>query len=167
MSEVTIRTARSDDLPALQRALIEAAAWRGIPDGYDAQQLLSHEYLVMYHEGWGRHGDAGVVAELDGAVVGAAYGRLFTVDRHGHGFVDEATPEIAIGVDAEHRGQGVGGRLLAALDDVYRDLGVTQLALSVEIANPAIALYIRHGYVELDRDENAMRMIRDLGAVSG
>jgi hypothetical protein len=38
----------------------------------------------------------GVVADVDGVFVGAAYYRLI----HGYGYVDERTPEVTIGVDS-------------------------------------------------------------------
>jgi hypothetical protein len=49
-----------------------------------------------------------VIAEIDEAVVGVALFRLFTNEEHGDGFIDEHTPEVAVAVAMEHRGQGSG-----------------------------------------------------------
>lgn len=160
MGEIKLRRATEDDLPALRRALYIAATWAGLD--LPQARVLADDYIAMYHTGWGRDGDLGVVA-LDGdEPVGAGFGRLFTEDQHGHGYVDSATPEIAIGVEPAFRGRGVGGRLLSALDVAYRDAGVEALALSVEKANPAVRLYERHGYVRVREDDNACVMVRRL-----
>ena len=159
---IAIRPATNDDLPAIQRALYLALTWDGGPEGITFERAMAHEYVAMYHEGWGRPGDVGVIAEINGTGVGAAYGRLFTQERHGDGFIDDATPEIAIGVESDQVGRGIGTRLLAALEAAYRDSGVGQLGLSVNLPNRALGLYERTGYIELDRDDDSVRMIKTL-----
>src|SRR5207248_2962833 len=99
-----------------------------------------------------RHGDLGVIATDDGEVVGVAYCRLFTDAEHGHGYVDAATPELAIAVRDGRRGEGIGARLLQELADLARLEGVSQLSLSVERENPARRLYERSGYREIGED---------------
>lgn len=91
--------------------------------------------------------------------MGAAYCRL----AHGYGFVDERTPEVTIGVDAAHRGQGIGAALLAALAKLAKADGFEQLSLSVEPANPALRLYIRAGYRTIATDKGgSLTMLRTL-----
>ena len=156
------RLATADDVPAIQRALYLALTWDGGPEGITFERAMAHEYVAMYHEDWGRPGDVGVIAELDETILGAAYGRLFTQERHGDGFIDAATPEIAIGVEPDQVGRGIGTRLLAALEDAYRRSEVNRLALSVNLPNPAVRLYERVGYLEIDRDDDSVRMIKTL-----
>ena len=160
--EIDIRMMERDDLAHVRRTLYLVATWR--PDGNAPPQsrALEHPYLVQFHEGWHRPGDFGVVALGGGVFLGGAYGRLFTEQRHAHGFVDSATPEIAVGVEAEHRGRQLGSRLLMALEDVARELGFRHLSLSVELDNAAVRLYQRLGYEELDRNDSAMRMRKTL-----
>lgn len=57
---------------------------------------LEHDEAARYHRDWGRPGDLGIVAAADGGVVGVAYSRLFTHDDHGHGYLDDETPEVAV-----------------------------------------------------------------------
>lgn len=139
-----IRQAEQDDVDALRAALLHAFNWE------PAREPLppDHPALAPYRDGWGRHGDVGVVAEVDGRVVGAAYCRL----TRGYGFVDEQTPEVTIGVDAGHRGRGIGTALLDALARAARDHGFERLSLSVEPVNPARRLYERAGYREIGVD---------------
>jgi hypothetical protein len=95
---VNIRPAGPEDVEFLKKMLYEAAAWN--PDWPHEQviEALANPMVERYHRGWGRPGDAGVIAELDGEPVGAAWYRLFTAEEPGYGFVDEETPELGIAV---------------------------------------------------------------------
>ena len=115
--------------------------------------VLAHPDIAIYHRDWGRPGDVLVVAENDGEPVGYAFARLFTGEEHGHGFVDESTPEMGIAVEANHRGQGLGTSLLDRLHEELRRLGFSHVSLSVELGNPARRLYARLGYGEVDQDD--------------
>jgi GNAT superfamily N-acetyltransferase len=160
---VHIRDATPEDLPFLREMLYEAAFWEPDAERLPFEAAMTHEYLARYHEGWGRDGDAAVIAEDGGTRIGAAYYRLFTEDDHGHGYVDDDTPEIAIGVVAEHRGRGVGRALMEALAARGRAGGLARIALSVDPANPAKRLYASVGYVDYgDPDDGHHRMVLDL-----
>src|SRR5688500_10419430 len=97
--------------------LYEAACWR--PDGpkRSRAEVFASPEISHYLEGWGRFGDASVVAldTRDGAKIGAAWYRLMPPDDPGYGFVDAATPEVSIAVAHDGRGAGVGEALLRAL----------------------------------------------------
>jgi ribosomal protein S18 acetylase RimI-like enzyme len=140
-----IRPAEQADVDALHAALMHATNW----EPQRPPLPLDHPSLAPYRDDWGRPGDLGVVAEVDGAAVGAAYSRL----GRGYGYVDEDTPEVTIGVDEAHRGQGIGAALLDALAERARERGFERLSLSVEPINPARRLYERAGYREIGVDE--------------
>jgi ribosomal protein S18 acetylase RimI-like enzyme len=151
--DVELRPAGAEDLEHVKWALYAALAWdpeRRLPP---PEVTLQHPEAARYHRDWGRRGDLGVIATAEDEVVGMAYCRLFTEDDHGHGYVDEQTPEVAVAVRAGHRGRGLGGRLLTELADVARNAGFTRLSLSVEKENPARRLYERLGYREVGTDE--------------
>lgn len=157
-----IRLAVADDLPHLKRALYEAIAWNPERELPPLEWAIEHPELARYYAGWGRPGDLAVVAESEAAAVGASLCRLFTDDDHGHGFVDATTPELAVAVWDGRRGQGIGSRLVEALEELARGEGYERLSLSVDTDNPARRLYVRLGYEELTVDEDGVRMLKTL-----
>ena len=118
--------------------------------------LLQLPQLTIFHEGWGREGDTALVAELDGRPVGLVWYRFFTDDVHGEGFVDEATPEVAIAVVEGQRGNGIGAALMQAIHERARADEVARISLSVDHDNPARRPYERLGYVEVARGDERM-----------
>jgi ribosomal protein S18 acetylase RimI-like enzyme len=94
--------------------------------------------------------------------VGAAWYRTFSAARAGYGFLDEGTPEISIAVEPEQRGRGVGAALLRALCRQAKRDGIHALSLSVERDNPALRLYVRIGFVEVEGTADACTMRVDL-----
>jgi GNAT superfamily N-acetyltransferase len=147
---VTIRPATADDRPFLERVLVLAADWRPGTVPRRVDEMLAEPALAHYVDGWPRLGDAGVVAESEqGEPIGAAWWRYFTPDDRGYGLVAPDVPEVSVGVVPEARGAGIGTALLGALIDAAREQGVDRLSLSVEVDNPARALYARLGYVDV------------------
>jgi ribosomal protein S18 acetylase RimI-like enzyme len=155
---MTLRPATSADLSFLWEMLFESAfttdearaAWRADPQ--------RPQELVKYLDGWGRAGDAGVVAEdVDGAPVGAAWYRLFGAADRGDGVLGlRDGPELAIAVAPGHRGRGIGGDLLTSLARRAADAGYARLLLSVDPENGrARRLYERAGFVYVDTDDAA------------
>jgi GNAT superfamily N-acetyltransferase len=144
--EVTYRAAGETDLPIVQQTLYLALAWDPDDPIPPFEPVVNHPQIAIYHTGWMRPGDAGVVAEIDGEFAGMAYYRLFPEDDHGQGFVDPATPELAIAVVEQHRGKGIGLRLMEDLAATARAAGIKQISLSVSPGNPARRLYERVGY---------------------
>jgi GNAT superfamily N-acetyltransferase len=162
--KVTIRPAGVDDVGFLHRMLYEAAAWN--PDWPREQVIdtLADPILERYHIGWGRPGDAGVIAELEGEPIGAAWYRLFTAADPGFGFVDERSPELGIAVGPLHRRTGVGTALLEALIERARTEGYPTLSLSVAPSNRSRMMYERAGFERVGENHGAWTMRLDLTA---
>ncbi|RRO18318.1 GNAT family N-acetyltransferase [Saccharopolyspora rhizosphaerae] len=161
MDEILIRPARAGDADFLADMLVEAANTPSHP-GRSRAEALADPAVARYVEGWPRATDLGVVAERPGRPVGAAWLRYFDETAPGYGYVRSDVPELAIGVDAANRGNGIGRDLLRALHDAARQRGIDQVCLSVERANPAARLYASEGFEVVDRREIADTMLLSL-----
>lgn len=142
----------------------EADLWRMLTFAAHEEMLeavRNQPVLAHYVEGWGRIGDGGCVALLNSVVIGAAWWRLWTGEARGFGFTDAATPELAISVAPQWRGQGIGTQLLDWALEVAR-IDYAALSLSVREENPAVRLYQRMGFIEVP----SSRRINRAGSVS-
>lgn len=156
------RPARPEDGEFLKKMLYEAAAWNPDWPRERVIEALADPMLERYHDGWGRRGDAGVIAEIDGASVGAAWYRLFSEDDPGYGFVDDKTPELGIAVEPLYRRRGIGETLLRALMVQARDDGFTALSLSVAAHNRSRMMYQRTGFEKVSEHGDHWTMRADL-----
>jgi GNAT superfamily N-acetyltransferase len=159
-----VRPAGTEDVEFLWDMLYEAACWRPGGPKPPREEIFSGPELAHYVDGWGRPGDAAVIAldPHDGAKVGAAWYRLMPPEDPGYGFVDAVTPEISIAVVPDRRGTGVGEALLGALMETARSEGFGALSLSVEEDNRAIKLYKRASFRKLHLSDGAWTMRAEL-----
>ena len=157
-----IRELEPADAEFLGAMLYAAVYWDPTKERLPAEFLLAHPQLTIFHAGWGRPGDTGLIGELEGEPVGAVWYRLFTEAEHGEGFVDEATPELAISVADGHRGRGVGRALMEAIHERASADGLERISLSVDADNPAKRLYARLGYTDYEPGDDLGRMILTL-----
>jgi len=150
---MNIRPATKDDDDFLKTMLYEAARWNPDWPREPMAEVLDDPILRRYHEDWGRPGDGGMIAVLEGMPVGAAWYRLFTADAPGYGFVDEKTPEVSIAVQPLHRRKGIGGTLLRAAMVQAREEGYQTLSLSVAVHNRSRMLYQRVGFEKVGSEQ--------------
>ena len=150
---VRVRRGGAQDLRFLRDMLHHAYYWRErAPDTGPGP-------VGLYVTAWGRRGDTALIAIDNGFPVGAAWYRLFTRDRPGYGFLDEATPELAIAVVPSARGKGIGGELIAGLLRQARADGYGAISLSVDANNAAaIELYEKHGFERVSATEDSVTM---------
>ena len=123
------------------------------------REIVHQPELAKYVQAWGRRGDMGAIAVLreNQASAGAAWLRLFNFENPGYGYVDDNTPELAIAVLPQHRGQGIGTDLLIYLFEQAKSRYST-ISLSVSADNPALRLYRRLGFEEVERYDNSLTM---------
>ena len=159
MNVVGIRPAAVEDFTFLATMLGEAAVWRPDKPTPTGEQVLADRRYALYLAGWPRQGDYGLVAEQEGPV-GAAWYRTFTEASHGHGFVAEEVPELAIAVIASRRHEGIGRRLLVDLIEASTAQGYPAVSLSVAERNPARRLYESTGFVPVANHGSTWTMIR-------
>jgi ribosomal protein S18 acetylase RimI-like enzyme len=142
----------------LQVMLYEAANRPG-HDWPDFETSINEDRNKRFWVDWPRQGDIGVIAERNGTPLAAAWIRRF----RGHELspLDEpGVPVLAIGVVREHRGRGVGGLLMDALINEAHRSGVAKIALSTGLFNEAaLRLYRRHGFKEVARRDDGVRML--------
>lgn len=143
----TIRAIETKDISFLWDMLYEAAAIFENIRALGKEHVLSLPTNRIYVEGWGRPGDAGVISvDQKGLPLGAAWYRLYSEEVPSDGFISSTIPELAIGVCAHARGQGIGSALLQALIELARNQGYPALCLSVDRSNPALHLYKQYGF---------------------
>lgn len=142
------RRANDADRDFLAHMIVQASFRPGsIPRFEDAVRA---PHVVPWIDGWMRDGDIGIVA-VDDVALGASWCRRFSGHEPGlSGFVDGETPVLAIAVAADQRGRGIGTALLEQLVVAARVAGVPALSLSVGRSNPALRLYERLGWKQLD-----------------
>ena len=143
-----VRTATAEDLPTLELALVEADRWeRARRDTRpDVAGAMADPALRRALWDPDRDGDVAVVALVDGTGVGGAWARCFATGETHHGFVDEATPVLGIGLAPPWRGRGLGRVLLSALLVEAATAGHERLSLGVARDNPARHLYRQLGF---------------------
>lgn len=151
-----IREMQLSEYPLLREFLYQAIF---VPEGEapPERSILEKPELQVYVEAFGsRDGDACMVAEADGKIVGAAWARIM----NDYGHVDDDTPSLAISLLPEYRGQGVGTRLLQALLDRLEKDGYARASLSVQTANRAKKLYERLGFETIREHDGEAIMVR-------
>jgi ribosomal protein S18 acetylase RimI-like enzyme len=157
---VNIRPAGPGDVEFLRKMAYEAAAWNPDWPREETIAALASPVLERYVRDWGRPGDSGVIADLEGESVGAAWYRLFSAEEPGYGFVDERTPELGIAVVPLQRRKGIGETLLRALISQARQEGYPGLSLSVAVHNRSRMMYERAGFEKVREDEGGSWVMR-------
>jgi ribosomal protein S18 acetylase RimI-like enzyme len=150
---ILIREATGEDLPFLRAMIWEAVlASPGLLARHGLERLQQFE--DGYWSGWEKHPDPAFVAvDTGGRKVGAITLKADDAERPVRGW------RIAIGVETEVRGRGVGYRLLERAIAFAREQGAAYVNLFVDPANArAIALYQRVGFRETERPDDLMEM---------
>jgi ribosomal protein S18 acetylase RimI-like enzyme len=147
----TVREAVTSDAEFLTEIYLLAADWRGTGER-SRSSWMDDPAFGRYLGGWKREDDFGLVAELDGTPVGAAWWRFFAPEDESYGFVNRETPELTIAVLPATRGIGIGHALLGGLVASAAERGIHRLSLSVEDGNRARALYEATGFVPVGRN---------------
>ena len=141
MRSLKIRQILKEEYSVLEDFLYNAIF---IPPGAEPvpREIIFEPEIFVYIEDFGGEDDCGVVAEQDGGVIGAAWTRI--IPAYGH--IDNETPELAISVLPDFRGEGVGTELMQSLFYLLCERGYKRTSLSVQKDNPAVRFYERLGY---------------------
>ncbi len=106
-------------------------------------------FWVYINEFGTKKDDYCLVAEINKKIVGAVWVRCI----NGFGQVDETTPEFAISVYYEYRGQKIGTKLMKEMLKHLKIKGYSKTSLSVQKDNYAVKMYQDVGF-EIYKDHN-------------
>lgn len=153
-----IRELRKSEFPLLEHFLYEAIF---IPNGCGpvSPSVLALPELRLYIDRFGEEPhDLCSAAECNGAVVGALWSRMM----QDYGHIDGETPSLAMSVDPDYRGLGIGTALLRAHLTALQKRGYARVSLSVQKANAALRLYRRLGFSVIGETEEEYVMAANL-----
>ena len=160
--EYTIREIQKQEYPLLDNFLYEAIF---IPEGIEPppKTIITSPELQIYVERFGAlKDDWGLMAEVDGKVVGAVWVRIM----NDYGHIDDETPSLAISLYKEYRGFGIGTAMMKEILALLKSHGYSQVSLSVQKANYAVKLYLKVGFTIIRENEEeyiSKRQIQRLG----
>ena len=156
------REMHSSEAGFLKKMLYESLF---VPEGKECypNSVLECPELAKYYLNWGSIPyDLAFVAEENGELVGAVWGRAHQPPHQGYGYIDSDIPEIGIAVKSTYRNSGTGTRLLKLISEHYATLQVRSISLSVDKLNPAKRLYSRMGFVVVEQNSSDFVMRKDL-----
>lgn len=153
-----IRKIQKQEYPLLDHFLYEAIF---IPEGVEPppKTIIASPELQVYVAGFGESkDDLGLVAEVEGKIVGAVWVRIM----NDYGHIDDKTPSLAISLDQEYRGFGIGTALMKEILAVLASHEYSRISLSVQKANYAVRLYQKVGFEIVTENEVEYIMVHYL-----
>ena len=156
--DYTIREIQEQEYPLLDNFLYEAIF---IPEGIEPppKTIIASPELQVYVERFGElKDDRGLVAEVDGKIVGAVWVRIM----NDYGHIDNETPSLAISLYKEYRGFGIGTAMMKEILALLKIHGYKQVSLSVQKANYAARLYLKIGFKIVRENEDEYIMVHFL-----
>ncbi|RZU02553.1 GNAT family N-acetyltransferase [Rivibacter subsaxonicus] len=140
---------------------LHVALWDPPPAGLRPIEVLEVPGVRIYAEDWGRPGDVGVVAQVDGVDAGACWMRLLPAGV-GLASMDEQTPQLGIALLPPFQHRGHGRPLMQAALAAARQAGHARVALTVHPQNPAQQLYESCGFRKIELRSTYHLMVADL-----
>ena len=129
---------------------LHIALWDPPPGESRPIDVLQLPAVRIYAEHWGRSGDVGVVAQVNGADAGASWMRLLPLGV-GLASIDAETPQLGIALEPPFQHRGYGRPLMRETLRVAAQAGYRQVSLTVHAENPARFMYERCGFRKVGR----------------
>ena len=153
--DYTIREIQKQEYPLLDNFLYEAIFIPACTEPPPKTIITSPE-LQVYVEHFGEaKDDKGLVAEVDGKIVGAVWVRIM----NDYGHIDDKTPSLAISLYKEYRGFGIGTVMMKEILALLKTHGYKQVSLSVQKANYAAKMYLKVGFEIISENEEEYIMV--------
>ena len=153
--EYTIRKIQKQEYPLLDNFLYEAIF---IPEGIEPppKTIITSPELQVYVERFEESKDDwGLVAEVDGKIVGAVWVRIM----NDYGHIDDETPSLAISLYKEYRGFGIGTAMMKEILALLKSHGYSRVSLSVQKDNYAAKMYLKIGFEIVRENEEEYIMV--------
>ena len=153
--DVTIRKIQKQEYPLLDNFLYEAIF---IPKGIEppSKTIITSPELQVYVEHFGESkDDLGLVAEVDGKIVGAVWVRIM----NDYGHIDDETPSLAISLYKKYRGFGIGTAMMKEILTLLKSHGYSRVSLSVQKANYAAKMFLKIGFEIVRENEEEYIMV--------
>lgn len=128
------------------------------------EDVIYEPSLYNYIKDFGREHDRCLVADIDGEIIGAVWTRILADEPKGFGNVDAVTPEFAISILEQYRGQGIGKQLMEAMIELLKSCGYEKTSLAVQKDNYALKLYKDVGFEVIKETEEEYIMVCMLNA---
>lgn len=154
----TIREIQKQEYPLLDDFLYEAIF---ISESVEPppKTIITSPELQVYVKRFGKSKDDwGLVAEVDGKIVGAVWVRIM----NDYGHIDDETPSLAISLYKEYRGFGIGTAMMKKILALLKSHGYSRVSLSVQKANYAAKLYLKVGFEIIKENEEEYIMVNYL-----
>lgn len=155
---VTIRKMQKQEYPLLDHFLYEAIF---VPEGIDPppKTIITTPELQVYVERFGElKDDLGLVAEVDGNIVGAVWVRIM----NDYGHIDDETPSLAVSLYKEYRGFGIGTAMMKEILALLKAQEYKRVSLSVQKANYTAKMYLKIGFEIVRENEEEYIMVNCL-----
>jgi len=123
------------------------------------RSALEEPDIRVFYEGFGKPSDMCFVAEADGELIGAVWTRILSGEVRGFGNIDAHTPEFAISVYPDYRGQGIGTALMRHMLEALREQGYQKTSLAVQKDNYAVRMYEAVGFSVLKETDEEYLMV--------
>lgn len=161
MKEYSIRELKLSEVNLLEDFLYEAIFQ---PDDRNRlpREVIKQPEISVYIDHWGSKDDLCLVAEVAGRVIGAVWTRILAGTIKGYGNIDQETPEFAISLYQQYRGQGIGKALIQNMILMLKEKGYQQTSLSVAKDNYAFKLYKDVGFEIIQEQEHDYLMLLKL-----
>ena len=153
--DVAIREMQKQEYPLLDNFLYEAIF---IPEGIEPppKTIITSPELQVYVERFEESKDDwGLVAEVDGKIVGAVWVRIM----NDYGHIDDETPSLAISLYKEYRGFGIGTAMMKEILALLKSHGYSRVSLSVQKDNYAAKMYLKIGFEIVKENEEEYIMV--------
>lgn len=159
--ELLIRKLEEHEYKILERFLYEAIFQRKDVEAlpYD---VIYEPTLFIYIKEFGKAHDNCLVAEHKGEIIGAVWTRILSEEPKGFGNIDDSTPEFAISILPELRGNGVGKKLMEEMIKLLKVKEYNKTSLAVQKDNYALKLYKDVGFEVIKEIEEEYIMICEL-----